>query len=140
MKPKIPKNLNCPEFIAVWAEWKTHRAEIRHKLTPLCEGKQLKDLAQYPMKVAIDAIETSMRNGWCGYWVKGKKIPNGRQLDQQKQREQAAKRREQDKQRRDYTKYLTELWKNEGDKGLRAWAANHPWLIWLCKEIKETGE
>ncbi len=140
MKLKIPQNLNCPEFIAVWELWHKHRAEIRHKLTPTCEKMLLKKLAKYPVKIAIDTVKTSIECSYRGLFPKGKKIPSGRQLDEQKQQEQAMERRKQDKQRRDYTVYLTELYQREGDKGLRAFAANHRWLLWLCKEIKEAGE
>ena len=137
---KIPQNLNCPEFLAVWELWRKHRAEIRHKLTPTCEAMQLKKLAQYPVKDAIDTIKASIEGGYQGLFPKGKKIPSGRLLDFQKVKEQAAERKKQDKQRRDYGAYITEVLRNSGEKGLEAWAANHPHLLWLCKEIKETGD
>ncbi len=68
MKLPIPQNLNCPEFQDVWELWHKHRAEIRHPLTPTCEAMQLKKLARWSVNVAVEAVETSICNGWQGLW------------------------------------------------------------------------
>ena len=61
----FPKNLDTPEFKAVWEEWKQYRIELKKKLIPTTIKKQLKMLSGHPAK-AVSIIEESIKNGWQG--------------------------------------------------------------------------
>jgi hypothetical protein len=63
---EIPDALATDAFRKAWAEWQTHRAEIRKKLTPSSARKQLVMLEPLGAERAVAVIETSIRNGWQG--------------------------------------------------------------------------
>lgn len=65
-EPDIPVSLNSEPFRKAWADWRQHRTEIRHKLTPTQSAKQLSKLEEMGAVRAIAAIEFSIRNGWQG--------------------------------------------------------------------------
>jgi hypothetical protein len=73
--PPVPLSLHAPEFLRAWAEWQTHRREIRHKLTPSTAAKQLAQLAGYGVAGAITSIERSIAGGWQGLFEPGKARP-----------------------------------------------------------------
>ena len=62
----IPDHLNTPEFITKWGEWVVFRKEIKKKMTPTIQEKQLKKLSEYSPGVAAAMLEQSMVNGWTG--------------------------------------------------------------------------
>ncbi|MDE2096154.1 MAG: helix-turn-helix domain-containing protein [Patescibacteria group bacterium] len=62
----LPESLQTPEFVQAWAEWKKHRREIRHSLTPSTAAKQLSKLAAFPATTAVAMINQSIENGWQG--------------------------------------------------------------------------
>ena len=64
--PEVPESLNTAAFLAAWAEWITHRREIRHSLKPTTAGKQLEKLAKAGPEVAVKMIGQSIENGWQG--------------------------------------------------------------------------
>lgn len=71
----IPESLNSLAFKEVWQEWKDYRkSEIRKKLTPTAEKRQLSFLANLGIEEAIKSINESMKNGWTGLF-EPKKAP-----------------------------------------------------------------
>lgn len=59
-------HLTVEAFLNKWEEWETHRRELRKKLTISTRNKQLKMLDKYPVEVACQMLENSIRNGWTG--------------------------------------------------------------------------
>ena len=60
----------------IWIQWEQHRKEIRQKLTPTTEERQLKKLSKYPLDIATKMLEQSMDNGWTGIFeLKDKASP-----------------------------------------------------------------
>lgn len=65
----IPESLDTPEFRQVWETWRQHRKEIRKKLTPTTEKRQLAKASQYTPEEAAWVINLSIQNGWQGlFW------------------------------------------------------------------------
>ena len=62
----IPDSLNTEDFIKSWSEWVVFRKEIKKKMTPTIQEKQLKKLSEYSPGVATAMLEQSMVNGWTG--------------------------------------------------------------------------
>lgn len=63
----IPPELDTEQFRRAWGEWKAERAAKKCRpLTPTGEARQLKHLATFGPAVAVEAIETSLRNQWQG--------------------------------------------------------------------------
>ena len=62
----IPEPLRTPEFEEAWKGWMAYRAEIKKKITPSTQERQLKRLAKHPPPVAIAMIEQSIEKGWQG--------------------------------------------------------------------------
>ncbi len=60
-----PAEIDNPKFIKAWQDWIQHRIEIKHKLTPTTTQRQLKMLAEHPIR-AVAIIENSIQNGWQG--------------------------------------------------------------------------
>ena len=54
------------EFKEAWENWATHRAEIKHKLTPTATKQQLQALEDMGEGRAIAAIKYSIAGGWQG--------------------------------------------------------------------------
>lgn len=80
---EFPESLNVPIFLTAWEDWKKHRVEIRHKLTPTTISRQLKMLGKHPAAEAVAIIEASIQNGWQGLFpdrLKG--ASNGKQSGQ----------------------------------------------------------
>jgi len=63
---QFPEEIDSPEFRAAWSEWRTHRKEIKHALTPTQERRSLKQLAEWGPVRAIAAIQWSISKGWQG--------------------------------------------------------------------------
>ena len=82
---EIPSNLNTPEFNKVWLTWQAHRREIKKKLTPRSMKMQLKDLGKYPVGVAIQMVEQSIRGGYQGIFPV-KQSQNGQHAPQKRVR------------------------------------------------------
>ena len=79
----IPDSLQDPEFISAWKEWEVHRKQIKHKLTPLTQKKQLKKLSSVPLKIAIHTIEQSIEKGWQGLFIPKESDPIWQEADMQ---------------------------------------------------------
>ncbi len=74
----FPEKLNTTAFSSTWAEWVTHRQELKKKLTPSTVSKQLAKLAAWGPTKAIQAIENSISNGWSGLFdPDGRRSGNG---------------------------------------------------------------
>ena len=63
---QFPESLDNEEFRLAWSEWVEFRREIKKKLTPSTVSKQLKELATWGSVKSIQAINSSIRNGWQG--------------------------------------------------------------------------
>ncbi len=65
--PRPPPELDTPAFAAVWSEYVAYRRERGiASLKPLSVSRQWEVLAKYGERVAITAIETTIRQGWTG--------------------------------------------------------------------------
>lgn len=62
----LPDNLDNEEFRRAWSEWVEFRREIKKKLAPSTVSKQLKELATWGSAKSIQAINSSIHNGWQG--------------------------------------------------------------------------
>lgn len=62
----IPKNIQTPEFIAAWSDWKRYRSEIKHKLTPSTANALLRKFGEWGQSRAIAAINYTIEMGWQG--------------------------------------------------------------------------
>ncbi len=62
----IPETLNQEPFLSAWSDWRKHRVEIKHKLTPTCETKQLDQMAKLGIERATKAVLFSISKGWQG--------------------------------------------------------------------------
>jgi len=62
----IPKELDFPIFKKTWDEWLVYRSQIRKKVSPITQQKQLNFLSAYPPDIAIAIIEKSITAGWIG--------------------------------------------------------------------------
>jgi len=67
---EIPQNLQTPEFLEVWEEWKQHRREKKQTLTDTTKKKQLKSFSEVGPDVAVMAISDSIEKGYTGVFVK----------------------------------------------------------------------
>ena len=66
-KALIPSNLNTPEFLRAWEEWKTHRKDKREPIcTKLTVEKAMKLLGPLGPEKAIASIDQSIAGGWTG--------------------------------------------------------------------------
>jgi len=64
--PPIPIELLSPKFTQAWEEWKDYRKEIRKPMKYSSAAKQLIQFRAWGIEKSIQAIETSIRNGWQG--------------------------------------------------------------------------
>jgi hypothetical protein len=62
----IPDSLNTNEFIGAWNEWIEYRKQIKKKLTPITQKKQLQKLSLVGSIKAIEQIDQSISKGWQG--------------------------------------------------------------------------
>lgn len=62
----IPSELNTPEFIEAWSEFKAMRAEIKKPLRGTAERTQLKKLSKIVPAIAVKMVEQSTANQWQG--------------------------------------------------------------------------
>ncbi len=79
-KTEIPRELDSPEFRAVWETWEKERASQRKKLTPRAIAGQFKKLIPLGIPAAIACIEESIANGWQGLFPEkfmGRQKPKG---------------------------------------------------------------
>lgn len=72
---QIPYILHTEKFMGVWSDWVKHRREIKAKLTPTTETKQLKMLSEYGAEQAVRIIERSIQNGWRGLFPQKEDAP-----------------------------------------------------------------
>ena len=73
---EVPSELDTPEFHQAWEEWQAFQKEIKKPITPTSSKKQLKQLADYGVKGAIESIEQSIAKGWKGLFdPPAKKFP-----------------------------------------------------------------
>lgn len=78
----IPEGFDIPEFITTWEDFKEHRKQIKKKMSGVAISRMLKKLGKYPVKVAIQMLETSIENGWQGVfepkgYMKNQRSNNG---------------------------------------------------------------
>jgi uncharacterized protein YdaU (DUF1376 family) len=73
--PSLP--FESLDFIQSWANFRTHRKQIRKPLTPMAETMQLKQLAEIGEQRAIRAIEHTIAKGWQGIREPDGKSPSG---------------------------------------------------------------
>ena len=66
LKVAFPPGLDTPTFSAMWSEWIAYRREGRMSIRARTLRKQLDLLAAMSEPRAIEAIESSIRNGWKG--------------------------------------------------------------------------
>ena len=62
----IPDCLKTEAFLKAWADWKAFRTEIKKKLTPTMIRQQFAKLESWGVDTAVEAINTSIANGWQG--------------------------------------------------------------------------
>ncbi len=72
-----PPELDCEEFREVWADWISHRKEIRHPLTPTTVRLQFNKLKKMGVQPAIKSLMTSIENGWIGIFPQREEKPFG---------------------------------------------------------------
>ena len=65
-RPPIPADLQDSRFLESWEEWRQYRKEIKKPLTYSTAAKQLIQFRAWGIEKSIQAIETSIRNGWQG--------------------------------------------------------------------------
>ena len=65
-KDEIPESLKTPEFLAAWATWQQHRAELRKPMKPTSRRALLEKLTSMGTDRAVIAISHSIANGWQG--------------------------------------------------------------------------
>lgn len=64
---QLPSNLDTPEFRQAWEDYRTYRRKAKKgKLQPQSEQGLLQRMALWGVNQAIDAIHTSIANGWTG--------------------------------------------------------------------------
>ena len=64
--PPLPEALDVPDFILAWESWLHERKRRKQPVTVQAARLQLRDLAAHGVKVAVETIETSIKNGWTG--------------------------------------------------------------------------
>lgn len=64
--PTLPPELDEPDFILAWESWLHERKKRKQPVTVQAARLQLRDLAAHGVKVAVETIETSIKNGWIG--------------------------------------------------------------------------
>lgn len=75
---EIPESLRSERFEVAWAEWLAYRSQRRLSRAPMTLERQLAMLARLGTDGAVQAIETSIRNGWQGIFAgKGPRNGNG---------------------------------------------------------------
>lgn len=89
--PEIPAALDTPDFILAWESWLHERKRRKQTVTPNAARLQLRDLDAHGVKVAIETIETSIKNGWTGLFP-GKAGTNGQHAHGRNGRVQAGVR------------------------------------------------
>lgn len=62
----IPSNLNTPEFLEAWGEWKKDRRARKKPMTARAEHLNLLKLAAVGPEKAIQTINISIEKGWVG--------------------------------------------------------------------------
>ncbi len=68
---EIPLGLDTREFRSIWEEWRAERKERGKTMTGRAEAMQLKKLARFEVKSAIEIIEQSIEKGWTGLVDRG---------------------------------------------------------------------
>ena len=77
---EIPSNLQTTQFRKAWSEFLDYRKAGKFKpLQPASIAAQLKQLSEMGHDIAVEAIATSIRNGWQGIFPpKGQKTTEAR--------------------------------------------------------------
>jgi len=65
-------------FAKAWSEWGVFRKEIKKKLTPSTESKQLKKLGSMTESQAIASIDQSIEKGWAGLFDTDSGLPTSK--------------------------------------------------------------
>lgn len=73
----IPSELDTKRFREAWGEWLAYRKASRKTLAPQTAKGQLKKLASWGERTAVEAIANSITQGWTGLFQPEEK--NGRQ-------------------------------------------------------------
>lgn len=84
LPPSVPDELNTPEFLTAWEEWKQHRREIHEPLTETSVKKQLAQFVAWGIPRSIAAIEHTIRKGWQGLREPDAAKPNGKPKTQER--------------------------------------------------------
>ena len=79
---EIPPELNTPNFLETWEQWKKYRKEIKKAMKPSTEKMQLNRFIKEGVDRSIEAMTLSMESGWTGFvWDKLKTKPNSEEHD-----------------------------------------------------------
>jgi len=62
----IPAGLQTRDFLVAWDDWVQDRKARKKPITPLAAKLQLRNLNDWGVKKAIQAIETAIEKGWTG--------------------------------------------------------------------------
>jgi len=62
----IPDSLDTPGFRKAWADFLEHRREMKHPATALAQTRLLNQCEKWGEARAVEAIDTSIGNGWRG--------------------------------------------------------------------------
>lgn len=62
----LPASLDTEAFQKAWGQFRTHRQQIKKKLTPMAETMALKEMVAIGEPRAIRAIEHTIAKGWQG--------------------------------------------------------------------------
>lgn len=74
LPPELAQNA---ELVAAWAEWKAHRKQLRHAMTPISTKKQVAEMVQWGPARSVAAIHHSIKQGYRGLFEPktGKTLP-----------------------------------------------------------------
>jgi hypothetical protein len=65
----LPQSLRTPEFAQAWCAWCDERVAKKKPISERAAALQLKNLASWGVKGAVDSIESSISNGYQGLFA-----------------------------------------------------------------------
>jgi hypothetical protein len=74
---EYPPALDCPAFRTAWEEFLQHRKEKKTPVTPTAQKNMFRKFVSWGTHNAIDAIDTSISNGWTGVFEPNAKKKTG---------------------------------------------------------------
>lgn len=77
VSPPLPPSLDSDAFRIVWGDWLAYRKERKLKTTEQTRKAQLVTLAGWGPELAAEALQTSIRQGWQGFFDPREKRSNG---------------------------------------------------------------